>query len=173
MELVVKLPPHSNKKDQEVMQRTLNISQPFCCQNSSKTTPKRLPVRVKYWLSCLGSMTYQHSAAFHYGDVIMGAIASQINSFTIVYSTVYSDADQRKHQISASLAFVWGIHRRPVNSQHKWPVARKMFPFDAVIMFCSRPVAKSMYYWNTIYQYAMLNAKPSYIWTYYSSSQLY
>ena len=41
-----------------------------------------------------------------YGDVIMGAIASQITSRTIVYSTVYSDADQRKHQSSASLAFV-------------------------------------------------------------------
>ena len=41
----------------------------------------------------------------------MGAIASQITSLTIVYSTVYSDADQRKHQSSASLAFVWGIHR--------------------------------------------------------------
>ena len=46
----------------------------------------------------------------HYGDVIMGAIASQITSLTIVYSTVYSDADQRKHQSSASLAFVWRIH---------------------------------------------------------------
>ena len=50
------------------------------------------------------------------------------------YATVYSDADQRKHQSSASLAFVWGIHRAPVNSPHKWPVTRKMFPFDDVIM---------------------------------------
>ena len=49
-------------------------------------------------------------------------------------STVYSDADQRKHQSSASLAFVRGIHRGPVNSPHKWPVTRKMFPFDDVIM---------------------------------------
>ena len=64
----------------------------------------------------------------------MGAIASQITSLTIVYSTVYSDADQRKHQSSASLAFVWGIHRGPVNSPHKWPVTRKIFPFDDVIM---------------------------------------
>ena len=39
----------------------------------------------------------------------MGTMASQITSLTIVYSTVYSDADQRKHQSSASLAFVWGI----------------------------------------------------------------
>ena len=64
----------------------------------------------------------------------MGATASQITSLTIVYSTVYSDADQIKHQSSASLAFVWGIHRGPVNSPHKWPATRKMFPFDDVIM---------------------------------------
>ena len=51
-----------------------------------------------------------------------------------VYSTVYSGVDQRKHQSSASLAFVWGIHRGSVNSPHKWPVTRKMFPFDDVIM---------------------------------------
>ena len=70
----------------------------------------------------------------HYGDVIMGAISSQIASHTIVYSTVYSDADQRKHQSSASLAFVWGIHRGPVNSPHKWPVTRKMFQLNDVIM---------------------------------------
>ena len=48
---------------------------------------------------------------FHYIDVIMTTTASQITSLTVVYSTVYSDADQRKHQRSASLAFVWGIHR--------------------------------------------------------------
>ena len=70
-----------------------------------------------------------------YGDVTMGVIASQITSLTIVYSSVYSDADQRKHQSSASLAFVRRIHRSPVNSPHKWPVTRKMFPFDDVIMF--------------------------------------
>ena len=70
----------------------------------------------------------------HYNDVTMGAIVSQITSLTIVYSTVYSDADQSKHQSSASLAFVRGIHRSPVNSPHKWTVTRKMFPFDDVIM---------------------------------------
>ena len=76
----------------------------------------------------------KHVIHDHYGDVIMGAIASQITSLTIVYSTVYSDADQRKYEISASLAFVWGIHRWPVNSPHKWPVTRKMLPFDDVII---------------------------------------
>ena len=70
----------------------------------------------------------------HYSDAIIGAMASQITSLTIVYSTVYSDADQRKHQSSASLAFVRGIHRLPVNCPHKGPETRKMFPFDDVIM---------------------------------------
>ena len=70
----------------------------------------------------------------HYNDVIMGAIASQITSLTVVFSIVYLDTDQRKRQSSAPLAFVRGIHRRPVNSPHKWPVTRKMFPFDDVIM---------------------------------------
>ena len=65
----------------------------------------------------------------------MSAMASQITSFTIVNLTVYWRADQRKHQSSASLAFVRGIHRWPVNSPHKGPVTRKMFPFDDVIMF--------------------------------------
>ena len=57
------------------------------------------------------------------------------DSLTIVYSTVYSGADQSKHQSSPSLAFVWGIHRGPVNSPHKWPVTRNMFSFDDVIMW--------------------------------------
>ena len=64
----------------------------------------------------------------------MGAMASQITSLTMVYSTVYSGTDQRKHQSSVSLAYVRGIHRWPVNSPHKGPVMRKMFPFDEVIM---------------------------------------
>ena len=75
-----------------------------------------------------------HMCIGHYCDVIMSEVASQITSPTIVYSTVYSGADQRKHQSSSSLAFVWGIHRCPVNSPHKWPVTRKMFQFDDAIM---------------------------------------
>ena len=70
----------------------------------------------------------------HYDDFIMDTMASHISSLTIVYSTVYSGADQSKHQSFASLAFVWGIHQGPVNSPHKWPVTRKMFPFEDVIM---------------------------------------
>ena len=87
--------------------------------------------KLESWLTLLiGSM----SCTQYYGDVIMDAIASQITSLTIVYSIVYSDTDQRKHQSSASLAFVQGIHWGPVNSPHKWPVMRKMFPLDDVIM---------------------------------------
>ena len=70
----------------------------------------------------------------HYTDVIMSVMASQITSLTIVYLTVYPRRRSKKNQSSASLAFVRGIHRSPVNSPHKGPVTRKMFPFDGVIM---------------------------------------
>ena len=70
----------------------------------------------------------------HYNDVIMGAIASEITGLPIVYSTVYSGADERKHQSSVSLAFVREIHRWPVNSTHKGPATQIMFPFHHVIM---------------------------------------
>ena len=94
----------------------------------------------KSWLNWYGRNLWYSSSVIlcngncHYNDVIMDAIASQITSLTIVYSADYYDADQRKHQNSASLAFMRGIHRGPVNSPHKWPVTRKMFPFDDVIM---------------------------------------
>ena len=47
----------------------------------------------------------------NYNDVIMTTVASQITSLTVVYSIVYSGAEQRKHQSSASLAFLRGIQR--------------------------------------------------------------
>ena len=64
----------------------------------------------------------------------MSVMESQITGVSIVYSTVCSGQDQRKHQSSASLAFVKGIHRCPVNSQHKGPETLKMFLFDDVII---------------------------------------
>ena len=70
----------------------------------------------------------------HYNDLIMRPMASQITGVSVVYSIVCSWVDQRKHQSSASLAFVKGIHQWPLNSPHKGPVTRKMFPFDDVIM---------------------------------------
>ena len=91
----------------------------------------------------------------YYSDVIMSAIAFQITSVWIVYSTVCSGADQRKHQCFTSLAFVRGIHR-----WHKGPVTRKMFPFDDVIMnntifnhFINHELSydeKSVLRWNTV-----------------------
>ena len=71
---------------------------------------------------------------FHYNDVIMSAMASQITGVSIVCSIIGSGTDKRKHKSSATLAFLWGIHLWPVNSPHKWPVTRKMFPFDDIIM---------------------------------------
>ena len=62
------------------------------------------------WL-CMLSIWDNNITMSHYSDVIMTTIASLITSLAVVYSAVYSDADQRKHQSSASLAFVWGIHR--------------------------------------------------------------
>ena len=69
----------------------------------------------------------------HYSGVIINAMASQIIGVSINCSTFCSGSDQRKHQSSASLAFLRRIHRRPVNSHHKGPVTWKMFPFDAAI----------------------------------------
>ena len=64
----------------------------------------------------------------------MSMIAFKITSLPIVYSSVYSGADQRKRQSFASLAFMRGIYRWPVNSPHEGPVTRKMFLIDDVIM---------------------------------------
>ena len=115
----------------------------YCCVR------KRV-CQITSWIACI----------FHYNDIIMGAIASQITSITIVYSAVNSGANQRKHRSSASLAFVRGIHRWPVNSPHKWPVTRKMFPLDGVILWqvspqraarCERAIwqEKSVQFWNS------------------------
>ena len=87
----------------------------------------------------------------------MGTIASQITSLTTVYSTVYSDADRRKYQSSASLAFVRGIHLRPVNSRHKWPATRKMFPFDDAIMMTKDT-------WKHVFVYH-LSYKQRHLWS--------
>ena len=111
------------------------------CRSSSSSFSSSVAVSSSPWLApsslaggSAGSEDTEVSFGIYYGDVIMGTIASQITSLTIVYSTVYSDADQRKHQSSASLTFVRGIHIGPVNSPHKQPVTRKMFSFDDVIM---------------------------------------
>ena len=93
--------------------------QPKLQQNADQ---KKIFWRERISTSPLNDFFYVHSLYFILFHVL------------IVFATVYLDTDQRKLQSSASLSFEWGIHRRPVNSPHKWPVMRKMFPFDDVIM---------------------------------------
>ena len=84
----------------------------------------------------------------------MDAMASQITGGTIIYSTVCSGADQRTHQCSASLAFVRGIHRWPMNSPHKGPVTRKMFPFDDVTIIIMHHLSLAGHYiphWHLVH----------------------
>ena len=71
---------------------------------------------------------------YHFDDVIISVMVPQTTGILIVYSTVCSGTDQRKHQSSVSLAFVRWIHQWLVNSPHKGPVTRIMFSFDDIIM---------------------------------------
>ena len=90
-------------------------------------------------VSTLPKLSYPPGGWFdHYSDIIIGAMASQITSLIIAYSTDYWGADQRKHQSSASLAFCGEFtdDRWPMNSPHKWPVMRKIFSFHDVIILC-------------------------------------
>ena len=89
-------------------------------------------------LNCDVRSTVQYQVMrIHYSDVKMSAMASQITSLTIVYPSVYSGADQRKHQSSTSLASVRGIHWWPVNFLHKGPVAQKMIQLTSSCFGCS------------------------------------
>ena len=116
---------------------------------------------VSHWLgtnleSALHTILSAIIVWLHYDDVIMSMMASRITSLMMIYSSVYLGADQRKHQSSASLAFEWGIHWWPVNSPHKRPVTRKMFPFDDVIMhyIIFKVLIPSLWYsCNCIFQY--------------------
>ena len=96
--------------------------------------------------------TIGNSCLKRYSDVIMSAMASQIIGVSIAYSTVCSGTDQRKHQSSVSLAFVRGISHWPVNSLHKEPVTRKIFPFDDVIIRSgvSKPALDYLFYHMTV-----------------------
>ena len=101
-----------------------------CCKSSPAYLQWSMSVKRKQIPVSMQEKTiFQHN-----GNVIMSTMAYQITSLSIVCSTVCSGADHRNHHSSVSLAFVRGIHRWPVNSSHKWPVTRKMLPFDDVIM---------------------------------------
>ena len=80
----------------------------------------------------------------YYSDVIMGAMVSLLTSLTIVYSTLYSGADERKHQSSASLVF---LSEFTVTGEfHKGPIMQKMLPFDDVIIHISAPTGCTGYW---------------------------
>ena len=96
-------------------------------QLSMGNPQRQLVIVGTYWCLRSGGMV------FHYNDVIMSVMVSQFTGLTIVYLSIYSEADLRKHQSSASQAFVRGIHWWSVNSPHKGPVTRKIFPSDDVI----------------------------------------
>ena len=97
-------------------------------------TFKRLDMKYREYIQIVINWANPYMWASHYSEVIMSAMVSQITGISIVYSTVCSGVDQRKHQSSMSLAFVRGIHQWLVNSPHKGPVTWKMFPFDDNIM---------------------------------------
>ena len=99
--------------------RAHHINIEWSCRELYKYTGKYIVYPMKY--------VHGFVVLCHYNDVIMSAMASQITSLTIIYSIVHSGADQRQHQSSASLAFVRGVHRWPVNSPHKGPVTRKIW----------------------------------------------
>ena len=130
--------------DERYCNRCIHIGSPVLSENHSGVSVLTIP---SIYLGCVRTDARMRDTSFklcpwplgsgyqnHYTDVTMIPMASQITSLTIVYSTVYSGTNQRKHRSSASLAFVRGIHRWPVNSPHNGPVTRKIFPFDDVIM---------------------------------------
>ena len=80
----------------------------------------------------------------HYSELIVSEITSQITGVSMVCSTVCSGVDHRKHQCSESLAFVRRILRWLMNSPHRRPVTRSLFPFDDIIMVSSASTFKSM-----------------------------
>ena len=102
-----------------------------------------------------------------YGDVIIRANVYQITGVSMVFSTICSGADQRKHQSCASLAFVKGSHRWPVNSLHRGPVTQKMFPFDDVIMFHMMTSCNGFLHYRSFHQSLVdsLNKRPV-MWTF-------
>ena len=113
----------------------INVERYMGSHRAIKQTRYHLPCNV--WRMSIPSIHTWYKQVIqltYYRDVIMSAMASHITGASIVYSTVCSGADQRKHQSFASLVFVRGIHWWPVNFRDKGPVTRKMFPFDDVIM---------------------------------------
>ena len=79
----------------------------------------------------------------------MSAMASGITDVSVVCSPICSREDQRKHQSSASLAFIRGIHRWPVDSLYKWPPMRSCFHLMTLSWFSE--TAKLVLRWFSIF----------------------
>ena len=122
------------------------------------------------WAPILFEKPAYHSFQMHYSGFIMSATASQITGVSIVCSTVCSGADQTKHQSSVLPALAKRTHRWTVDSPHKGPVTRKMFPFDDVIMVPCLQEAQKRFLWNSDimsnYQPAHSVPKPHLLWGY-------
>ena len=114
---------HGNVSNRRVLKHILLVNQGSIQDEDHACNPLILFLLTSFiTYSTSGTCSFDHllpvclllfrlTWSLHSDNVIMGAIASQITSLTIVYSTVYSGADQRKYQISASPAFVRGLHR--------------------------------------------------------------
>ena len=124
---------NSQEATQSPVLNCLNLAESAISPYTRTIIKYRCHTHVIWFSKSLISTVFEISD-FHYDDVIMGAIASQITSLTIVYSTVYSDVDQRKTSKLRVTGLCVGSSPGPVNSPHKGPVTRKRFPFDDVIV---------------------------------------
>ena len=93
----------------------------------------------------------------------MGPMASQITSISIVYSTVYSGADQRKHQSSAPLAFVRGILPGTGEFPAQMASNAENIPFNDIIMSLGMHHVHCEYIWYVLCQRKQLRQNKNHI----------
>ena len=79
---------------------------------------------LTHWRYCSLALSHGYDLPDHYRDVIMGASdgVSNHQPHACLLNRLFRRRTKRKHQSSASLAFMRGIHRRTGNSRPKWPV---------------------------------------------------
>ena len=115
----------------------------------SPNWPSRLTINLTHKILC---QKIQAIEIWHYTDVIMSAMASQISSLMIVYSTACSGADQRKHQRPASLAIMVS-HNCNVHAVHQ-------IVTDSSEILCTRSLM------HISYHAAILSEMPTFLkWT--------
>ena len=85
----------------------------------------------------------------HHNGVIMGAIESQIISLTIAYSIIFFRRRSKKTSKLRVTGLCAGNSPGTVNSPHKWPVTRKMFPFDDVIVSQTKHMDYEAFVWKS------------------------